>query len=312
MQKLLTPEEIATRSGTADATLRLPAADLFTRRAARLRSLAESHPMADFLLFAARLAEAQHDQLSALPPLPPGDAAHLARCRRHGMPPLDAYAAELPPSWADDLLHRLVTAVVPHGPHSLQNAAAELLDMAPARLDGLARAILRDEEDFSNPLELALAPLIGASLQVLWTAKALALQPSDLAAGFEGASCPACGSPPLASVLHIGEAGHAVRYACCSLCATEWHVTRIKCVSCQNTRDIAYLGLENAAGAAHPAVKAETCPACHSGLKIVSRETDAQADPCADDLATLALDILVEEAGFQRAGRNLFLFTGHA
>ena len=38
-------------------------------------------------------------------------------------------------------------------------------------------------------------------------------------------------------------------------------------------------------------------------------ETDPAVDAFADDLATLALDMLVDEAGFHRAGRNLFLFT---
>ena len=108
--------------------------------------------------------------------------------------------------------------------------------------------------------------------------------------------------------MRIGEAGHGVRYATCSLCACEWHVTRIKCVPCQNTRGIAYQSLEGAAGPAHPGVKAETCPDCQASLKIVSMETDPAVDAFADDLATLALDMLVDEAGFHRAGRNLFLF----
>jgi FdhE protein len=118
---------------------------------------------------------------------------------------------------------------------------------------------------------------------------------------------PACGAPPVASIVRIGDAGHGVRYATCSLCACEWHVTRIKCVPCQNTRGIAYQALEGA-GPAHPGVKAETCPDCQASLKIVSMETDPAVDAFADDLATLALDMLVDEAGFHRAGRNLFLF----
>ena len=36
----------------------------------------------------------------------------------------------------------------------------------------------------------------------------------------------------------------------------------------------------------------------------------AAVDPVADDLATLALDILVDEAGYTRAGPNLLLVPG--
>ncbi|HMX17540.1 MAG TPA: formate dehydrogenase accessory protein FdhE, partial [Rhodocyclaceae bacterium] len=54
----------------------------------------------------------------------------------------------------------------------------------------------------------------------------------------------------------------------------------------------------------------ETCDDCHSYLKIVYQEKAPDADPVADDLATLALDILVYEAGYTRAGPNLLLVPG--
>lgn len=308
MPTLLSPEEIATQAGSEASPNRLPSPRVFAGRAERLRSLAQGHAMADFLAFAARLADAQQTLLDQRGPAPRPDDAHLRRCRQHGMPPLDAHGAELPAGWLT-VLHDLAAAVVPHAPAGLQNAIAALPDFPEERLASLAREILRGDENLTNAVELALAPLIGASLQVLWTARALGLAAGDIPAGFEGGHCPACGAPPVASIVRIGDAGHGVRYAACSLCACEWHVTRIKCVPCQNTRGIAYQALEGAGGPAHPAVKAETCPDCHASLKIVSMETDPAVDAFADDLATLALDMLVDEAGFHRAGRNLFLFT---
>ncbi|MCW5580837.1 MAG: formate dehydrogenase accessory protein FdhE [Luteimonas sp.] len=274
----------------------------------RLRTLADGHAMGDFLLFAARLAQAQQDLLARRPPAVPLEAAHLSRCRQHGMPPLDAQGAPLPPDWRDVLL-ALGAEVAPHAPAVLQQLIADLPVLAAARLEALAHDILRADEQLSDTQELALAPLVGATLQVLWTARARALQPGDLPAGFEDSLCPACGSHPVASIVRIGDAGHGVRYATCSLCACEWHVTRIKCVPCHNTRGIAYQGLQGEGGARHAAVKAETCPECHGSLKIVSMEKDPHVDAFADDLATLALDMLVDAAGFHRAGRNLFLFT---
>ena len=307
MQKLLTPEEIAVQAGTEGATHRLPAADVFANRAARLEQLADGHAMGDFLRFAARLARAQDTLLRHRAPETRPTDAHLARCRQHGMPPIGAFDTPLPADWVY-VLQAIAFEVAPHAPASLQNAIADLPDFPRPRLDAIARDILRAEEHLANPLELALAPLLGASLQVLWTARARALQPADVPTGFEGGQCPCCGAVPVSSIVRIGDAGHGVRYATCSLCATEWHVTRIKCVPCQNTRGIAYQGLEGETGPAHPAVKAETCPECHSSLKLVSMEKDPLADAFADDLATLALDMLVDEAGFHRAGRNLFLF----
>ncbi len=57
-------------------------------------------------------------------------------------------------------------------------------------------------------------------------------------------------------------------------------------------------------------VEAETCDECGSYLKIVRMERNAEVEPVADDLATVTLDLLVAEAGFQRHGVNLMLLFG--
>jgi formate dehydrogenase accessory protein FdhE len=48
-------------------------------------------------------------------------------------------------------------------------------------------------------------------------------------------------------------AGH--RYLHCGLCATEWHMVRVKCTHCESTKGVAYQGIEGDAGV----VLAETC-----------------------------------------------------
>ena len=47
-----------------------------------------------------------------------------------------------------------------------------------------------------------------------------------------------------------------------------------------------------------------------SYLKILYQEKAPESDPVADDLATLALDMLVDEAGYSRAGPNLLFVSG--
>jgi FdhE protein len=42
------------------------------------------------------------------------------------------------------------------------------------------------------------------------------------------------------------------------------------------------------------------------------QDKDPLVDPVADDLATLPLDLLVDEAGYERSGPNLFLLGGAA
>ena len=120
--------------------------------------------------------------------------------------------------------------------------------------------------------------------------------------------CPVCGSAPVASVLRIGGniAGH--RYLHCSLCATEWHMVRIKCSHCESTKGVRYQGAEDAEGKIGEVVQAETCTACHTYRKLVNQEKDPYAEPLADDLASLTLDLLMGDTDFSRASGNPLLF----
>jgi FdhE protein len=45
-------------------------------------------------------------------------------------------------------------------------------------------------------------------------------------------------------------------------------------------------------------------------LKLFSPERGPQAEPFADDVATLSLDLLMSEEGYSRGGVNFFLLPG--
>jgi FdhE protein len=77
-----------------------------------------------------------------------------------------------------------------------------------------------------------------------------------------------------------------LRYLHCNLCETEWHVVRVKCSNCEQTRDLHYWSLENE----EAAVKAESCGDCGTYLKILYQEKDPKVEAVADDLASLVLD----------------------
>jgi FdhE protein len=117
-----------------------------------------------------------------------------------------------------------------------------------------------------------------------------------------------CGSHPVSSVVRIGGAENGLRYLHCTLCNSEWHVVRAKCSNCDNTRGIAYYHVEGG----NRVVDAEHCPECQTYLKVVRQDKDSQADPVADDLASLTLDLLMdEEADTIRSGINWYLVQGH-
>ena len=108
---------------------------------------------------------------------------------------------------------------------------------------------------------------------------------------------------PVASLVRLGVAVNNLRYLHCSLCNTEWNVPRATCTACGSDKSLAQHQIEGGNGA----MRAETCDDCKSYLKIAYQEKDPRIDPVADDLATLALDLLVDEAGYGRSGPNLLL-----
>lgn len=57
-------------------------------------------------------------------------------------------------------------------------------------------------------------------------------------------------------------------------------------------------------------MKGEACKECLGYIKSLNQEKEPQLDPVADDLATLSLDILMDESGYQRASPNFFFVPG--
>lgn len=301
---------IPIKSSTEIPAILAPEPDVFLLRAKRFEQLAEGHSLGGWLRFLGAISQAQHDALLGLPDLPLPDAAALARAREHRMPPLPAQSWPRDPAWHGALRHIAAAALplAPAGAERTRAGIASIATMSVERVEALAERVLHTE---LHGEDAALLPYVGAALQVLWTGLAMRIAPRLDALDVPGV-CPCCGFLPVASVVKtVGEVGN-LRYLHCALCNTEWNMVRVKCAACDSTEAIAYHELEGEGGEGvrNPgAVRAETCDHCKSYLKIVYREKGG-VDPIADDLATLALDILLDEAGYSRAGPNLLFVPG--
>lgn len=275
---------------------------LFADRAERFEALAADHSLGDWLHFLAALSHAQQQALKALPALslPPAETLRLAR--EHRMPPLDP--AVRPAAWRD-ALHHIASALRLESPEATRAELDALLVASDASLEQLADSLLNGEPQTTD---IARLPFVAAALQVVYTRLASQLDASHLQALDAHNVCPCCGSPAVASVVRLGAAINNLRYLHCSLCNTEWNVPRATCSVCDTDQEVALHEVEGSQGA----VRAETCDACMSYLKIVYQEKDPRVDPVADDLATLALDMLVDEAGYQRSGPNLLLIGAYS
>jgi FdhE protein len=272
---------------------------LFETRAKRFRALAQGHSLGPYLQFLAALSDCQHRLQYSLPEPDMPAAADVKRAREHAMPPLDRnrFTADAALDATFDRLFSLAAEI--EMPDSAR-AALERVRGADlvARADMMA-SVLAD----SIPVEtLADHVYVAAALQVHFARMAARLDPAELMAVGDGA-CPSCGGPPVASAVVGWQGAHGARFCSCSLCATQWHVVRVKCVLCGSTKGISYQELEGASGN----VKAETCENCRGYVKILHQHKDPALDPVADDVASLGLDLLLRESGYRRGAVDPFL-----
>ncbi|KVT46091.1 formate dehydrogenase accessory protein FdhE [Burkholderia ubonensis] len=301
-QRILEPNEISALDHSAIPRFRLPErATVFSARAARLRQLADLNPISGYLRLMAVVADAQHAVLQDFAAqMPPQDA--IARAQQHSMPLVPALGGERDPQWRA-VLYELLDRV--EGAGLVNPPLAKLLDrlrlMAPAELDAQADAILALRFAEVDP---ATAPFLMAALQVVWTDLASRTQPADVPFLDQPGLCPVCGTHPVASVVRVGGQYEGYRFLQCGLCTTEWHMVRTKCSHCDSTKGIAYHGIEGGS----EAVKAESCDECKTYRKIGYQNKDYDFEPLADDLASLTLDLLMNEAGYRRSAPNPLLW----
>jgi FdhE protein len=306
MPRILEPGQIEAFAERSIPRLRLPdRASVFAARARRLRQQAAAgapgQAIGDYLRLMAAVVEAQGLALGTFVP-PPLAAAELARAHTHGMPPIQASAWPRAGDWRT-LLEQLCRSVgaAPEAPAAAREACERLRTLPAPRLEAEADALLASRADVVEP---ATAPLLMATLQVYWVALASRLAPADVPGLDVPGVCPACGTLPVASIVRSDERSQGYRYLHCALCATEWHLVRITCSQCQGNTHIAYHSIEGGSDA----IRAESCDDCHTYRKILYQEKDPAVEPVADDLASLAIDLLMTEAGYHRGSGNPLLW----
>ncbi|SMG60344.1 formate dehydrogenase accessory protein FdhE [Paraburkholderia susongensis] len=319
VQRILDAGDIESLDHTAIPRLRMPERlAVFAPRAARLRQLASlNNPIAGYLRLMAVLADAQQAVIANFKAQPPS-AELIASAQQHSMPLIPAFSGVRDPAW-QDVLRQLLDKVEAAGPLTPPLAAliARLRSLDAAALDVQADALFAQRFEEIDP---ASAPFIMAALQVVWTDLAADIDKRAVPYVDTPGLCPVCGSHPVASTVRVGGAYDNYRYLQCGLCATEWHMVRVKCSNCDSTKGIAYhvVGSPEADVAAreaeskNAALKAESCDECHTYRKIGFLAKDFDFDPFADDLASLTLDLLMGAEGYRRASPHPWLWPEQA
>ncbi|MDQ5986738.1 MAG: Protein FdhE [Syntrophus sp. SKADARSKE-3] len=106
--------------------------------------------------------------------------------------------------------------------------------------------------------------------------------------------CPVCGKEPKIGEIKEEE---GMRYLFCNQCGVEWAYQRIKCPFCGNEEQqtLAYFTVEE-----DERYRVDVCNECKRYIKIVDfRQTKEEANLDVEDIATLHLDILANEEGYE-------------
>ena len=306
MPRILEPGQIEAFAKGAIPLTRLPErSGPFAARARRLRQLAApgaiGQSIGDYLRLMAAVAEAQEATLGTLDPKLPS-AAELERSRTHRMPPIQAGGWPREPAWralAGQLSEQVAAAA--DLPDSARQELSQVRNLPPEWFEAQADALLAGRRE---EIEMAAAPFIMAALQTWWVALASRLTEEVVPVLEVPGVCPACGTLPVASIVRADKRSQGYRYLHCALCATEWHLVRVTCSHCLSTEGIAQHSIEGGP----EAIRAESCDRCHTYRKILYQEKDVGVEPVADDLASLALDLLMGEAGYHRGSSNPLLW----
>lgn len=299
----ITPDPSAIQVIPKAPFVRLPDPEqLFAKRAARFRRLAEASELGPYLQFLGSVADAQASVQTGLdaPEAPAPEA--VERATRHSMPPIDR-TGFVPDAALHELLERLIVAAASiEMPPAAADALAQLREADTVARNQMIRNVLMDAIPFE---EVAGHALVAAALQVHFARLAAELDPAALKPVADGV-CPCCGGAPSVSLVVNWPNAEGSRYCACSLCGTCWNYVRAKCTLCGETKDITFREVDGAGGT----IKAEVCGSCQGYVKVLYQQKQPALDPIADDVASLALDLLVREQGFRRGAVNPFL-TGY-
>ncbi|TKT69099.1 formate dehydrogenase accessory protein FdhE [Aquamicrobium sp. LC103] len=274
-------------------------ARLFERRAKRFRQLSGPDGIGPYLAFLGGIAEAQTELAETLGEPEAPDEERISRAIEHGMPPLDRSGFRPDPKFRS-LNEQLFGAIEKiDKPAAAQAALASARGADDARMATMVADLMADSVPVESVAEHA---YVAAALQ-LHFARAASMLPERRLKPVGDGACPACGGPPVSSVIVGWPQAGGARFCSCALCGTLWHHVRIKCAICSSTKGIRYQEIADGPGT----IKAETCDECGRYVKIFNQQKDVSLDPFADDVGSLGIDLLMRETRFRRGAFNPFL-----
>jgi FdhE protein len=150
-------------------------------------------------------------------------------------------------------------------------------------------AVDEEEENSYDLVELFLEESLRPALEKVVQTYGDVVRKSEWSEGY----CPICGREPKIGEIRDEE---ETRYLYCNQCGFEWDYRRIKCPFCGNEEQqtLAYFTIEE-----DSRYRVDVCNECKRYIKIVDfRNTKEKANMDVEDIATLHLDMLANDEGY--------------
>ena len=294
-----TPEQIQNKPFFYKPFFIPPKNNVFAERAVRFDELAAADESGwrDYLALLANVCRAQDVALNQIDNALPETLGATRLPESHGetIPPVFSQYLMI-------LINELRDKVNP----TIQAALNDLATRSTDELHDMAQRVLRDEVPENEQI---FRIWLHAALQCAWTAWATKLRDEDVPSVEERSVCPCCGGEAVASVVLNGGDWQGLRYLHCATCNSRWNALRAKCTFCGDQSAIALQQIDGATSGVLHGARGESCGKCGSYRKLFLLQNQQYADPIADDLASLAVDILLGSEGVQRGGHNPFLLA---
>jgi FdhE protein len=218
----------------------------------------------------------------------------------------ESMAARLPvpfpvdPGGLAGFFHELFEIVERAGPPELSGAARRARLRSPGEWQRVLRSFHEGQEGGEE--ERFFSKLVLQPYAMAFEGSRRKREDGPGASG-RSSRCPFCGRPPALSIRREDEgAAAAVRSLACSLCAREWRFPRVACPACGEEIPEKLPRFE---AAEFPWLQIEACDSCRRYLKGVDLAREPAAEPVADELASMPLDLLARDLGYLKIEPNL-------
>jgi FdhE protein len=226
------------------------------------------------------------------------DETHIDKKMSGGLPLIDFTQNNFDLSQPRQYFFKLLEIAQKRSPDETERILKDLdegsLDFESMVRDSFVREpeqqIPDEEERIFDLLGLFVEESLRPALEMVAGKYHNVIQKSEWAEGY----CPVCSKEPKIAELREEE---GFRYLYCNQCGFEWNYRRIKCPFCGNEdqQELAYFSIEG-----EEKYRVDVCNNCKRYIKTVDfRKTTERANLDVEDIATLHLDILASEEGYE-------------